>query len=141
MPLCQYLISLSLYIIFSGSLSSTKDLRELIVSHNEVEVLDKSSFQGLYQVHKAEIQSLNSYCGPPFFKVFWHYATIFTFITFYIHSYNTIIHSFILHHLPRPVFLLAWVGVEQIFFPLLLLWDLHKRFSFVTFMCVSSDGQ
>ncbi len=28
-----------------------------------------------------------------------------TFIIFNIHSYNTIIHSFILHHLPRPVFL------------------------------------
>ncbi len=73
---------------------------------------------------------------PLYFKVCWHYATIFTFITFYIHSYHTIIHSFILHHLPRPVFLLAWVGVEQIFFPLLLLWDLHKRFSFVTFTYV-----
>ena len=28
-----------------------------------------------------------------------------TFIIFNIHSYNTIIHSFILHHLPTPVFL------------------------------------
>jgi hypothetical protein len=26
-------------------------------------------------------------------------------IMFHIHSYNTIIHSFIIHHLPRPVFL------------------------------------
>jgi hypothetical protein len=29
----------------------------------------------------------------------------FTFTIFNIHSYNTIIHSFILHHFPRPVFL------------------------------------
>ncbi len=28
-----------------------------------------------------------------------------TFIIYNIHSYNTIIHSFILHHFPRPVFL------------------------------------
>ncbi len=48
---------------------------------------------------------------PPFtsgvyLKLWWHSATFLkTFIIFNIHSYNTIIHSFILHHLPRPVFL------------------------------------
>ncbi len=35
-----------------------------------------------------------------FLKVRWHYATHFN-----NHSHGTIIHSFILHHSPRPVFL------------------------------------
>ena len=41
-----------------------------------------------------------------YLKLWWHYATFLkTFIIFNIHSYNTIIHSFILRHLPSPVFL------------------------------------
>jgi hypothetical protein len=37
-------------------------------------------------------------------KVWWYDATLFD-IIFINHSHSTIIHSFILHHSPRPVFL------------------------------------
>jgi hypothetical protein len=41
----------------------------------------------------------------------WHYATLFNIYLFFnIHSYNTIIHSLILHHLPRPVFLYIFIA-------------------------------
>jgi hypothetical protein len=50
--------------------------------------------------------SVSPFTSGVYLKLWWHYATFLkTFISFNIHSYNTIIHSFILHHLPRPVFL------------------------------------
>jgi hypothetical protein len=36
-----------------------------------------------------------------------------TFIIFNIHSYNTILHSFILHHLPRPVFFWYFIAQQE----------------------------
>ncbi len=40
-----------------------------------------------------------------FLKVWWHKPFFFIFIIFINHSHNPIIHSFILHHSPSPVFL------------------------------------
>ncbi len=72
--------------------------------------------EGLFIAVNASLLWLNNgqlliFVSPPNYK--WSIIkglvalcqSFLTFIIFNIHSYNTIIHSFILHHFPRPVFL------------------------------------
>ncbi len=50
--LASFFFLLVLFIIsfFLGSLSSAENLEELLLSQNEVEVLDRAAFRGLFQV-------------------------------------------------------------------------------------------
>ncbi len=72
--------------------------------------------EGLFIAVNASLRWLNNgqllfFVSPPKYK--WSIIkglvalcqSFLIFIIFNIHSYNTIIHSFILHHFPRPVFL------------------------------------
>ncbi len=57
------LASFVLFILsfFLGSLSSAENLEELLLSQNEVEVLDRAAFRGLFQVLTVEKDKTGSF--------------------------------------------------------------------------------